>query len=680
MTSPIPIEHRISSWPDYAILLDGAHRGTTGETKVTALLMNGRCLYSQRIRLMDPTDQREWAERATGTDRPPVEVLERELVASIPSVLEVLQARQTPAATPSFPADDHRQPVDVGEQDLFVVTSNIWGAFEERNDPPRVFRHGNTVVRLLQPEEGGASLENLDKDRLRHEVARRVYCYRVEKGESVAAKPPMDVVGDMLATVRPPLPEIVRITSVPVFAPDGTIQVTPGYHSSTATYYAPDDHVQIPPISPNPSSQEIDDARELLIGQLLGDFPFESKADLANAVGLMLLPSVRDLIDGPTPLHLIEAPSPGCGKGLLAKAALLPGIGTNVAVITEARDVDEWRKKVTAAMLSGQQVLLIDNVTRPLDSGSLAAALTAPIWQDRILGASKIVTLPVRWLWLATANNPSLSAELARRSIRIRLDAKREQPWLRDAAEFQHPDLMAWATTHVGQLRWACLTITQAWIAAGRPEADVTPLGSFESWTRVIGGVLQVAKIPGFLTNVHQLYERADVEGAIWRAFVQEWWSQFGNRAVSTTELFPIVDGAEGIALRGANDQARKTSFGRQLSNQDGRIFGDYQIHALPRVHNSGRWQLSLVSGGGPGDVGGPSSTVPDWSSAPVSPDPPPRESPPTSSLSPEEVEDLAEFDRLLAQGPDICSGCGGTRWRKMPDGSMRCVECRGYL
>lgn len=40
----------------------------------------------------------------------------------------------------------------------------------------------------------------------------------------------------------------------------------------------------------------------------------------------MLNPFVRDLIDGPTPLHLIEAPVAGTGKGLLASIAMLPAL------------------------------------------------------------------------------------------------------------------------------------------------------------------------------------------------------------------------------------------------------------------------------------------------------------------------------------------------------------------
>ena len=59
--------------------------------------------------------------------------------------------------------------------------------------------------------------------------------------------------------------------------------------------------------------------------------------------------------------------------------------------------------------------MLIDNLRRPLDSSALAAALTAPFWEDRLLGASETTRLPIRCIWIATGNNAEFSGEMARR-------------------------------------------------------------------------------------------------------------------------------------------------------------------------------------------------------------------------------------------------------------------------
>ena len=114
--------------------------------------------------------------------------------------------------------------------------------------------------------------------------------------------------------------------------------------------------------------------------------------------------------------------------------------GAGASVMTEGRDDDEWRKRVTAKLRQVPTILLIDNLRLKLDSSAVAAALTAPFWEDRILGQSEMARLPIRCLWIATGNNPEFSNEMARRLVRIRLDANVERPWQRYG--FRHPDLI----------------------------------------------------------------------------------------------------------------------------------------------------------------------------------------------------------------------------------------------
>jgi hypothetical protein len=152
-----------------------------------------------------------------------------------------------------------------------------------------------------------------------------------------------------------------------------------------------------------PVAAEIGEARRLLMEELMGDFPFTTVADCAHAVAAFLTPIVRPAIRGPTPLFLIEAPLPGTGKGLLHVVIGLVVLGGEPAVMTEARDEDEWRKRITAKLKLAPTLVVIDNVRRRLESASLSAALTEPVWEDRELGASRMLRLPIRCTWLATA-------------------------------------------------------------------------------------------------------------------------------------------------------------------------------------------------------------------------------------------------------------------------------------
>ena len=164
-----------------------------------------------------------------------------------------------------------------------------------------------------------------------------------------------------------------------------------------------------------------------------------SEAERAHALALLLLPFVRPMISGPTPLHMVEKPAPGTGATLMVDAISIIATGTSASVMVEGRDEDEWRKRLTAKLREIPSILLIDNLRRQLDASAVAAALTAPYWEDRLLGKSEMVRFPIRCVWIATGNNPQFSNEIARRMVRIRLDPHEDQPWLREGLSPSEP-------------------------------------------------------------------------------------------------------------------------------------------------------------------------------------------------------------------------------------------------
>jgi hypothetical protein len=94
-------------------------------------------------------------------------------------------------------------------------------------------------------------------------------------------------------------------------------------------------------------------------------------------------------------------------------------------------DESEWRKMLGAVLMNGTSLTIFDNVDHRLQSASLALAVTASTWTDRILGQTKTITLPVRCTWIATGNNLQLGGDLPHRSYWTRLDAGTSQPWQR---------------------------------------------------------------------------------------------------------------------------------------------------------------------------------------------------------------------------------------------------------
>jgi hypothetical protein len=441
-------------------------------------------------------------------------------------------------APPAAPRPD--RPLIRVSGDLPEMAEAAWSALTAANDPPILFRRGPVPVRLEQ-DHAMWSTRLLTADRLRHHLARASRWERVErtkKGERwLETLPPVAVVLDLLATPASPLPPLDRIVTVPTFAPSGRLRVRPGYDPEGHVYYAPPEALVLPSIPVHPDAAAVRAARHLLQEDLLGEFPFTSAAERAHALALILQPFVRELVDGPTPLYLAESPQVGTGKTLLVTTALWPALGRPAAAMTEGRDEDEWRKRITAKLLASADVVFLDNLRQRLDAAALAAAITATVYEDRILGRSEVEAVPVRCLWVASGNNPVLSLELVRRAVRIRLDAKTEEPWTR--AGFRHP-LPAWAQAERGALIAAALTLAQAWLGAGRPAYDGPTLGMFEAWSRVLGGILVHAGVPGFPGNRDDFLQAADPEGAEVRAFLAAWWAQYGEQTVPVATLLTL--------------------------------------------------------------------------------------------------------------------------------------------
>ena len=443
-------------------------------------------------------------------------------------------------------------------------------------------------------------MRHLNEHRFRHKLARVAQWYKHQgrKRARVDAMPPLAVVRDMLAEPDPPLPVLTRLVHAPIFAPDGSLELEPGYHEASRIYYVPVAGFRIPPL-PNgaPSAREVADAKTVILDNALVDFPFVGESERAHAIALLILPFVRELIAGPTPLHLIEKPGPGTGGTLLAEALLHPATGQQLAVMTEGRDEDEWRKRLTAKLRLGPVAVVIDNLRRRLESSALSSAITALIVEDRILGQSEMVRLPVRCVWTATGNNPAVSNEIARRTVRIRLDAKVDRPWLRDG--FCHPDLRQWIAEERGALVWAALVLALAWIAEGRPLGS-KKLGMFEDWSQVIGGILEVARIPGFLANAEEFYEASDAELAAWRTFVSVWWEKYRDEEVGVGDLWKLVNPEDGepidLDLGKGNERSQRTRFGILLTKQRDRQFDGFRIEKAGTKHRSQLWRLRSVN------------------------------------------------------------------------------------
>jgi hypothetical protein len=399
---------------------------------------------------------------------------------------------------------------------------------------------------------------------------------------------------------------LVGVSRVPFFRPDGTLVTAVGYDRTTRIFYAPAPGLSVE-VPDNPSRGDVRRALEV-VEECIGDFPYAEEASAANAVALLLTPILRTVIPGPTPLAAIDKPTPGTGGSLLADVVALIATGRPAGMASAPRDDEEVRKQITSALRAGSTVITIDNVAGDLSAPSLARALTAEVWEDRLLGRSEQLKLPQRATWLASGNNLKLAGDIPRRSYWIRLDAKIEKPWERKG--FRHPNLKEWVCENRSSLVSALLTLGRSWFAEDCPNAEDAPkLGGFEGWVETVGGVIANLEMRGFLGNLAELYERSGDDAGEWENFLRAWRSLYGDAPQKTANLSLALYREEGKPLREAmpeelaalveaKDQHLSRKLGKAFSAREDRRYGPEGLH-LRRAgtdKRAVRWTVASTS------------------------------------------------------------------------------------
>jgi hypothetical protein len=334
-------------------------------------------------------------------------------------------------------------------------------------------------------------------------ISRAVDFIRTDSSGATGAFPPETLAKAILYRGYWPFPVLRGVVEIPVLRKDGSILDRPGYDPASELYYHPNGPV--PEIPEMPTKENAKAAATFLL-DVLSDFPFQDEASRDNALGLLLTVVVKEIV-GLTPMALIDAPTKGTGKTRLAQIVSIITSGHELPLSPEVRDDEEWRKQITSLLIADRPVVILDNLEHTLCSGQLASVLTTSEWSDRLLGRSEVLHLHSRAIWIATGNNIRLGGDIGRRAYWIRLNSNLAKPWMRDSRDFKR-ELPTWAISHRIEMVVGLLTMARAWFLDGKPEWSGRPLGSYEAWSRTVGGILEYCGLNHFLSNLEDLLVR----------------------------------------------------------------------------------------------------------------------------------------------------------------------------
>jgi putative DNA primase/helicase len=138
-----------------------------------------------------------------------------------------------------------------------------------------------------------------------------------------------------------------------------------------------------------------------VLTELICKYPFVSPEARSVAIAAMLTAVIRRML--PTaPGFGFTSPVPGSGKGLLCDTIAHLAHGRQPSSLTQGNE-EETEKRISSALMRGDSVIAIDNITEPVTGAKLLSVLTQQCADLRPLGTSKLVghdtrdTLPVQW-------------------------------------------------------------------------------------------------------------------------------------------------------------------------------------------------------------------------------------------------------------------------------------------
>ena len=188
-------------------------------------------------------------------------------------------------------------------------------AFESDNAP--LFVREGRLARLHKPRKGTPVLAEVSDTGMFGYLLREADWVQMTEEGKYPVFPPKDVGRDLITYPPPSIPTVEMVITTPVFGRNGNLIVEAGLHEQDRLWLEADAALNVGEVPETPTAEEVTAARSLFLDDLMVDFPFAGDADRAHAMAALLLPFVRRMIDGFTPLHVVEAPSVGSGKGLL---------------------------------------------------------------------------------------------------------------------------------------------------------------------------------------------------------------------------------------------------------------------------------------------------------------------------------------------------------------------------
>ncbi len=415
----------------------------------------------------------------------------------------------------------------------------------------KLFRFGGNAVRVAEDENGRFIIKGLTRAIVKDAVRKLVHVVNTLDQTSVTEALMPDWLADaVIAAEDLKLLPLDRFVRHPLFTKDGKLLLETGYDPGTKCFI---DLTGLDlsgiTLSRHPTEKEVAAALGEL-NKVFGDFPFASylgdDADKGKAgswaafLTLLIMPLVREVYEGYTPIFAVDKPDAGTGASLLIDTIhrVWTGEAAPSADWPARGDDEDVLKKVTSMLIAGSASIYFDNVHGVI-GGSVIPKLATGKHRDRKLGGNEMFEGDVRCPIIFAGNSLQFTDENVRRIIPIRLDAQMSDPT--EGRAFQIEDLEAYLTENRSKVLAAAITLVRNWFAKGAKPSRAK-VASFEPFAAMMGGILEANGIDGFLagrgTFLASMKKEQSGEVGVFKALVDKYGL---GREFSTQEAFDVL-------------------------------------------------------------------------------------------------------------------------------------------
>jgi hypothetical protein len=472
--------------------------------------------------------------------------------------------------------------------------------------------------------EGTPELFDIEVPTVRELLSKVAVFQKWKKDSFVTVIPSEEIVSAVRKRREfPGIRKIIGIIETPTLRPDGVIVQSPGYDHATRYLYMP--NCKFPDVNDVNTTQDNARWAYKFLSEVFADFPYVNDAHKAVPIAAILTLISRPAILGSIPAVLFDASTRGSGKTLQTDAIATITTGRGAPRMNYTSDDVELEKILGGYALKGSAFICLDNVPvmRPFGGGPIDRMITSRDEVElRILGSTKVLTLPWRALIMATGNNMNLYGDTSRRVLMARLEPKEESPEHR--TKFKHDDLLGWIREQRPRLVSAALLILRAYVRAGRPDMGCARWGSFEEWSRLIPHAIvfaggsdpmnarpekeeevdsELRSVRCFVSGMRKLMENDDfrVSSVIDLLYKSERKRDTeGNMAPDGLEdlrdAIETLVGKRGMKFEGRGAIPDPVELGKRMGSFKGRVIGNLKLTSKTGGGGVMKWRVEQIS------------------------------------------------------------------------------------